>query len=78
MKRAAATIEDSSASESDTCSKRPKTCSQLYFANAAPPPMTVTIGQREFELTPAFDTFWRLAAERQTIDEKRRAGHPAP
>ncbi|KAF8558899.1 hypothetical protein OG21DRAFT_1503859 [Imleria badia] len=40
--------------------------------------MTVTFGQREFELTPSFDTFWRLAAERHAIDEKRRADHPAP
>jgi len=28
--------------------------------------------------TVAFDTFWRFAAERQAIDDRRRAGEPAP
>ena len=76
MKRAAtAELEDGNAS---TCSKRSKMCSQLHFADAAPPPMTVTLSKREHELTPEFDTFWRLAAERHAIEEKRRAGHPPP
>ena len=75
MKRSAAVIEDEDA---PTCSKRSKTCSQLYFADDAPPPMTVTVREREYEPTPAFDAFWRLAAERHAIDERRRAGLPAP
>lgn len=40
--------------------------------------MTVTIRGNVFEPTPAFDTFWRFAAERQSIDERRRSGQPAP
>jgi len=28
--------------------------------------------------TVAFDTFWRFAAERKAIDDRRRAGKPAP
>jgi hypothetical protein len=28
--------------------------------------------------TVAFDTFWRFAAERKAIDDRRRAGEPAP
>ncbi|KAF8450433.1 hypothetical protein L210DRAFT_289907 [Boletus edulis BED1] len=76
MKRGNAALEDSDAS--DTCNKRSKTCSQLHFADAAPPPMTVTINEREYRLTQAFDTFWRWAGERHAIDEKRRAGLPSP
>ena len=40
--------------------------------------MTVTFRDVEYEPTQAFDTFWRLAAERHAIDQKRRAGHPPP
>jgi len=28
--------------------------------------------------TVAFDTFWRFAAERKAIDDRRRTGEPAP
>ncbi|KAG8218724.1 hypothetical protein J3R82DRAFT_4393 [Butyriboletus roseoflavus] len=74
-KRDAAAVEDGDTSR---CSKRSKTCSQLHFGNAAPPPMTLTFREVEYEPTPVFDTFWRLAAERHAIDGKRRAGHPPP
>jgi len=32
----------------------------------------------ELRTTVAFDTFWRFAAERKAMDDKRRAGLPAP
>jgi hypothetical protein len=28
--------------------------------------------------TLAFDTFWKVAAERKAVDDRRRAGEPAP
>ena len=28
--------------------------------------------------TIAFDTFWRFAAERKSLDDRRRAGKPSP
>ena len=28
--------------------------------------------------TVAFDTFWKVAAERKAVDDRRRAGEPAP
>lgn len=74
MKRGTAAIQDP---DVPRCSKRTKPCSHIYIANAAPPPMTVTLHQEEYEPTPAFDAFWRLAAERHAIDEKRRVGVPA-
>ncbi|KAG2135907.1 uncharacterized protein EDB93DRAFT_1254153 [Suillus bovinus] len=42
------------------------------------PPLTVTVRGRTFEPTPVFDTFWRFAAERHAITEKRFKGLPAP
>jgi len=38
----------------------------------------ITILDVDLRPTVAFDTFWRFAAERQAIDDKRRAGEPAP
>lgn len=52
--------------------------SRLHFESGGSPPMTVTIRGKVFEPAPAFDTFWRFAAERQIIDERRRSGQPAP
>ncbi|KAL4075925.1 hypothetical protein V8B97DRAFT_1863210 [Scleroderma yunnanense] len=52
--------------------------SRLHFGSADSPPMTVTIRGLVFEPTPAFDTFWRFAAERQVIDERRRSGQSPP
>ncbi|KAF9247228.1 hypothetical protein BU15DRAFT_84772 [Melanogaster broomeanus] len=78
LKRAASSSssEDDDEEEVDAkCSKR----SKLYSDDASPPPWTVTVRDTmEFEPTPIFDTFWRLAAERHAIDERRRSGHPPP
>lgn len=38
----------------------------------------VTVQGVTLRPTVAFDTFWRFAAERQAIDDRRRAGEPAP
>ncbi|KAG1839057.1 hypothetical protein C8R48DRAFT_644752 [Suillus tomentosus] len=58
----------------DKCPKR----SKLYQSDAMSPPLTVTVRGRTFEPTPVFDTFWRFAAERHAITEKRLEGLPAP
>ncbi|KAG2042930.1 hypothetical protein BDR03DRAFT_489917 [Suillus americanus] len=59
---------------SDKCPKR----SKLHLSNAMSPPLTVTVRGQTFEPTPVFDTFWRFAAERHAITEKRFQGLPAP
>ena len=38
----------------------------------------ITINGVLLRPTVAFDTFWRFAAERKAIDDRRRAGEPAP
>jgi len=38
----------------------------------------ITISGVQLRPTVAFDTFWRFAAERKSIDDKRRAGESAP
>jgi len=38
----------------------------------------ITICGVQLRPTVAFDTFWRFAAERKSIDDKRRAGEPSP
>ena len=43
-----------------------------------PAPKSITISGISLRPTVAFDTFWRFAAERKAIDDKRRAGEPAP
>lgn len=58
----------------DKCPKR----SKLYQSDTMSPPLTVTVRGRTFEPTPVFDTFWRFAAERHAITEKRLEGLPAP
>ena len=42
------------------------------------PVTPVTVQGITLRPTVAFDTFWRFAAERQAIDDRRRAGEPAP
>ena len=39
---------------------------------------TITIKGVQLQPTVAFDTFWRFAAERKAIDDRRRSGMPAP
>lgn len=41
-------------------------------------PSTITVNGKELKPTVAFDTFWRFAAERKNIDDRRRAGQSAP
>lgn len=38
----------------------------------------ITICGVQLRPTVAFDTFWRFAAERKSIDDKRRVGEPSP
>jgi hypothetical protein len=38
----------------------------------------ITICGVRLHPTVAFDTFWHFAAERKAIDDRRRAGEPAP
>jgi hypothetical protein len=38
----------------------------------------ITVCGIELRPTVAFDTFWRVAAERKAMDDRRRAGLPAP
>ncbi|KAF8154014.1 hypothetical protein B0H34DRAFT_676883 [Crassisporium funariophilum] len=38
----------------------------------------IVVSGVELRPTIAFDTFWRFAAERKAIDDRRRAGEPAP
>jgi len=52
--------------------------SKIRQSEALSPPLTVTIHGRTFEPTPVFDMFWRFAAERHAITEKRLKGVPAP
>lgn len=52
--------------------------SKIHQSEALSPPLTVTIHDQTFEPTPVFDTFWRFAAERHAITEKRLKGVPAP
>lgn len=41
-------------------------------------PDTITVNGKQLKPTVAFDTFWRFAAERKNIDDRRRAGQSAP
>ncbi|KAH7887814.1 hypothetical protein F5I97DRAFT_900768 [Phlebopus sp. FC_14] len=52
--------------------------SKLHFGNSKPVNMTIEVRGQRFEPTAAFDTFWRLAAERNAIDQKRRSGVSPP
>ena len=47
-------------------------------ANNATAPEPIAISGILLRPTVAFDTFWRFAAERKAIDDRRRAGEPAP
>jgi hypothetical protein len=60
--------------DSDNCPKR----SKLHKSDSMSPPLNVTVRGQTFEPTPVFDTFWRFAAERHAITEKRSKGLPAP
>jgi hypothetical protein len=39
---------------------------------------SVTIKDIALKPTPVFDAFWYWVAERKAIDDRRRAGEPAP
>ncbi|KAI6047260.1 hypothetical protein EDC04DRAFT_603591 [Pisolithus marmoratus] len=52
--------------------------SRLYSTRAPLPPLDVVVRGEAFQPTLAFDTFWKLAAERHAIDERRRSGQPPP
>jgi hypothetical protein len=52
--------------------------SKIHQSEARSPPLTVTIRDKTFEPSPVFDAFWRFAAERHAITEKRLKGMPAP
>ncbi|KAI6035301.1 hypothetical protein F5J12DRAFT_20876 [Pisolithus orientalis] len=52
--------------------------SRLHSDGAPIPPLDVVVRGKSFEPTPAFDTFWKLAAERHAIEERRRSGQPPP
>lgn len=41
-------------------------------------PVVVVVDGQKFTTTAVFDTFWRYASERQSIEDKRRAGEPQP
>ncbi|KAF8637106.1 hypothetical protein AX17_003010 [Amanita inopinata Kibby_2008] len=45
---------------------------------AQPRPRSFTISGTVLRPTEVFDTFWRFAAERKIIDDKRRSGAPFP
>jgi hypothetical protein len=47
-------------------------------ANNATVPEPIAISGILLRPTVAFDTFWRFAAERKAIYDRRRAGEPAP
>ncbi|KAI6119414.1 hypothetical protein EDD16DRAFT_1692706 [Pisolithus croceorrhizus] len=61
----------------DAQSRYPKR-SRLYSTRAPLPPLDVVVRGKSFEPTLAFDTFWKLAAERHAIEERRRSGQPPP
>ncbi|KAG1874513.1 hypothetical protein DFJ58DRAFT_695043 [Suillus subalutaceus] len=63
--------------EKNASAKCPKR-SKLHLSDAMSPPLTVAVRGQTFEPTPVFDTFWRFAAERHAITEKRFKGLPAP
>ncbi|MGW8375660.1 nucleotide kinase domain-containing protein [Streptomyces sp. ODS28] len=44
----------------------------------APPPDEVRVAGRALRPTAVFDTYWRFAAERQAVYERRLAGAPPP
>ncbi len=41
-------------------------------------PPSVAIEGKVLKTTEVFDTFWYFAAERKSIDDRRRSGSPAP
>ncbi|KAI5117105.1 hypothetical protein M0805_008224 [Coniferiporia weirii] len=41
-------------------------------------PLEVEVDDKTLVTTPIFDTFWRYAAERNALEERRRAGEPPP
>lgn len=47
-------------------------------ATEATAPESIAISGILLRPTVAFDTFWRFAAERKAIYDRRRAGEPAP
>lgn len=63
--------------EGSAQSRYPKR-SRLYSTRAPLPPLDVVVRGKSFEPTLAFDTFWKLAAERHAIEERRRSGQPPP
>ncbi|MDQ3764875.1 MAG: putative DNA base hypermodification protein [Actinomycetota bacterium] len=48
----------------------------LHRTEVVPP--TIRVAGRVLQPTAVFDTYWRFAAERQTVYEARLAGHPGP
>ncbi|OJA17001.1 hypothetical protein AZE42_00587 [Rhizopogon vesiculosus] len=64
--------------DADASDNPPGKRSKIHQSEAMSPPLTVTIRDQTFEPTPVFDTFWRFAAERHAITEKRLKGAPAP
>ncbi|KAF8890671.1 hypothetical protein BD779DRAFT_1516396 [Infundibulicybe gibba] len=41
-------------------------------------PKKIIVKGKQLQPTIVFDTFWRFAAERKSIDDRRRSGQPAP
>ena len=41
-------------------------------------PKRITLKGIQLQPTVVFDTFWRFAAERKAVDDRRRAGWPQP
>ena len=62
-------------SNSDVSMARRATAKDATEATAPEP---IAISGILLRPTVAFDTFWRFAAERKAIYDKRRAGEPAP
>ncbi|KDR74070.1 hypothetical protein GALMADRAFT_124287 [Galerina marginata CBS 339.88] len=65
---------------SETSSASEQTSDDASAGIPSPLPFSEPITICDIELRPtiAFDTFWRFAAERKAIDDRRRAGEPAP
>lgn len=61
---------DLSAGPVDTRPRRPQA--------GGPPPASITVAGRTLPVSPVFDTYWRFAAERQSVYTSRVAGLPGP
>lgn len=66
------------ATASDSSSLSSLSLSEDGERTHAPFTEPITVCGVELRPTVAFDTFWRFAAERKAIDDKRRAGMPPP